>query len=143
MIEIRTPQSNSEWQAYYDLRYRVLREPWQQPLGSERNELDAISVHLACFDNDVLVGVLRIDTENTDFAQVRFMAVDTNAQGKGIGKRLMRSAEEKVHLLGYKKIMLQARENALPFYQNLGYKRLEKTHLLFGEIQHWRMERTF
>lgn len=143
MIEIRIPRSNSEWQAYYDLRYRVLREPWQQPKGSERNELDAVSVHLACFDIDVLVGVLRIDTENKDFAQVRFMAVDTAAQGKGIGKRLMQTAEEKVQLLGYKKIMLQARENALPFYLKLGYKRLEKTHLLFGEIQHWRMEKTF
>lgn len=143
MIEIRIPQSNSEWQAYYDLRYRVLREPWQQPKGSERNELDAVSVHLACFDIDVLVGVLRIDTENKDFAQVRFMAVDTAAQGKGIGKKLMQTAEEKVQLLGYKKIMLQARENALPFYLKLGYKRLEKTHLLFGEIQHWRMEKTF
>jgi hypothetical protein len=36
---------------------------------------------------------------------------------------------------------LQAREKAIPFYERLGYKVVEKTHLLFGEIQHYKMRK--
>jgi N-acetylglutamate synthase-like GNAT family acetyltransferase len=140
-MEIRTPQNQQEWDAYYDLRYRILRAPWNQPLGSERNEQDAIAIHLACFENNKILGVARLDTESDDFAQVRFMAVDNSAQGKGIGKKIMLAAEQNARMLGYSKLMLQARENAILFYISLGYEKLDKTHLLFGEIQHWRMEK--
>jgi hypothetical protein len=35
-IKIRPPKTKSEWENYYDLRFRVLREPWQQPRGFEK-----------------------------------------------------------------------------------------------------------
>jgi GNAT superfamily N-acetyltransferase len=141
-MTIRTPQNNIEWEQYYNLRFRVLREPWNQPRGSERNEHDAIALHLACFEQDELCGVVRLDThESATQAQIRFMAVDPSYQGKGIGKKLMQAAEQKAIQLGFSKMMLQARENALPFYQSLHYKLIEKSHLLFGEIQHFRMEK--
>jgi GNAT superfamily N-acetyltransferase len=69
------------------------------------------------------------------------MAVDDSAQGKGLGKKIMLAAEQNARMLGYAKMMLQARENAIPFYLSLGYIQKEKTHLLFDEIQHWRMEK--
>jgi len=141
-MEIRTPNNASEWEAYYDLRYRVLRQPWNQPRGSERDDLESISTHLACFEGNSIVGVVRLDMISEEFAQVRFMAVDSNAQGKGIGTLLMQAAEKHAVQLGYTKIVLQARENAIPFYLSMGYQQLEKSHLLFGEIQHWRMEKT-
>jgi predicted GNAT family N-acyltransferase len=141
MMEIRTPKTEQEWQAYYDLRFRILRQPWQQPLGSERNELDATSIHLACFEKNTILGVARLDTESADFAQVRFMAVDNHTQGMGVGRKIMITAESCAKRIGYNKMVLQAREKAIPFYLNLGYQKMEKTHLLFGEIQHWRMEK--
>jgi GNAT superfamily N-acetyltransferase len=141
-MEIRTPQNTEEWEQYYDLRYRVLREPWQQPRGSERNDGDGTALHLACFDSGELIGVVRLDTFESDvFAQVRFMAVDAAFQGRGIGKKLMHAAEQKALQLGFTTIMLHARENALPFYKTLNYKTIEKSHLLFNEIQHFKMEK--
>jgi len=141
-MEIRTPKNSDEWEQYYDLRYRVLRAPWQQPRGSERNDMDAIALHLACFKQDRVCGVVRLDTfESEHQAQVRFMAVGPDFQGQGIGKKLMQAAENQAHQLGYKTLMLQARENAVPFYKSLHYKLIEKSHLLFGEIQHYRMEK--
>ncbi len=141
-MEIRTPNNALEWEAYYDLRYRVLRQPWNQSRGSERDDLEAVSFHLACFDGNRIVGVVRLDTLSEEFAQVRFMAVDSTAQGKGLGTLLMKAAEKHAGSKGYAKIVLQARENAIPFYLSMGYKQKEKSHLLFGEIQHWRMEKT-
>ncbi len=142
-MTIRTPQNHLEWDAYYDLRYRVLRAPWNQPRGSEKNDGDATAIHLAYFENGVILGVVRLDTQQSEtWAQVRFMAVEEDVQGKGIGKQLMATAENFAKNLGFKNIVLHAREKALPFYQKLGYELLEKSHLLFGEIQHFKMQKS-
>ena len=141
-MEIRTPSSHTEWEQYYDLRYRILRAPWNQPRGSERNEADAFAIHLAYFEQGQILGVVRLDTQESDlWAQVRFMAVEENQQGKGIGKKLMQEAENYAKQLGFKIMMLQARAIALPFYKSLDYNIIEKSHLLFGEIQHFKMEK--
>jgi ribosomal protein S18 acetylase RimI-like enzyme len=50
-------------------------------------------------------------------------------------------AEEISKNRGDKKIILHAREIALGFYEKLGYQLIEKSHLLFGEIQHYLMEK--
>ena len=38
-------------------------------------------------------------------------------------------------------IVLEARENAVKFYESLDYKVIQKTHLLFGKIQHYKMKK--
>ena len=86
---IRRPNSPEEWDSYFNLRYEVLRAPWNQPRGSERNEGDASAEHFAFFENEQIIGVGRLDfTENLG-SQIRFMAVETNNQGNGIGEKLM------------------------------------------------------
>jgi hypothetical protein len=37
--------------------------------------------------------------------------------------------------------MLQARENAVPFYLSIGYSIVEKSFLMWGLIQHFKMEK--
>ena len=140
-IEIRSPKTQNEWESYYDLRYRILREPWNQPPGSERNEGDETAIHTALFENGKILGVSRLDSAEQEIGQIRFMAVETNQQGKGIGEQLMHQLELIALERGHKKIILHAREIAVGFYQKLGYELKEKSHLLFGEIQHFLMEK--
>jgi ribosomal protein S18 acetylase RimI-like enzyme len=140
-MEIRSPKTTSEWEEYYDLRYRILREPWKQPRGSERNEGDATGMHFGLYDSNQLLGILRLDFMEIGISQIRFMAVETSNQGKGIGENLMLFAEEISKNRGDKKIILHAREIALGFYEKLGYQLIEKSYLLFGEIQHYLMEK--
>jgi ribosomal protein S18 acetylase RimI-like enzyme len=140
-MEIRSPKTTNEWEEYYDLRYRILREPWKQPRGSERNEGDATGMHFGLYDSNQLLGILRLDPMEKGISQIRFMAVETSNQGKGIGENLMLFAEEISKNRGDKKIILHAREIALGFYEKLGYQLIEKSHLLFGEIQHYLMEK--
>ncbi len=45
------PRTAQEWESYFDLRWRVLREPWGQPRGTERDDLDAESFHLILRDS--------------------------------------------------------------------------------------------
>ena len=136
---IRRPNSQEEWDLYFNLRYEVLRAPWNQPRGSERNEGDATAEHFAFFEDDEIIGVGRLDfTENLG-SQIRFMAVDIRFQGRGIGRQLMQHMEEIARNKGCKETILHAREIALPFYEKLGYDITEKSHLLFGVIQHFLM----
>ena len=88
-IEIRSPLTQMEWDAYYDLRFRVLRAPWNQQKGSERDNQEDEAEHFAVFNKQLIIGVGRLDQLNESTCQVRFMAVDPLFQGKSIGKSLM------------------------------------------------------
>jgi GNAT superfamily N-acetyltransferase len=141
MVEIRTPKNEQEWNAYYDLRYRILRQPLGQAIGSERNEGDTTGIHFALYEERVVKAIARLDLQEKQVAQVRFVAVETDVQGKGFGKKIMLATEKEALNKGCKLLILHARENALPFYEGLGYKLIEKSYLLFDQIQHFYMEK--
>ena len=140
---IRQPITSVEWNAYFDLRYRILRAPWNQPPGSEKNEGDQSAKHAAYFLNEKIIGVGRLDLFENEYGQVRFMAVENNYQGGGIGKSIIQYLEDLSIARGDKGMVLHARENALEFYNKLGYSVVEKSHLLFGEIQHYLMNKDY
>lgn len=141
MIEIRTPNTEDEWIQYYDLRYRILREPLSQEKGSEKNDGDKDGIHFALFEDNRLLSIARLDLGEGGIAQVRFVAVENDCQGKGYGKRIMKAVEEKTLKLGVEKLILQAREVSVQFYLSLDYKMIRKSHLLFSQVQHYQMEK--
>jgi N-acetylglutamate synthase-like GNAT family acetyltransferase len=89
----------------------------------------------------VFIACGRLQENENKIGQIRFMAVDQNYQGKGLGKLIITSLEEKAKDLQLNKIQLQARENAVSFYKNNGYVMIEKTFLLWDQIQHFLMEK--
>jgi len=140
-VEAREPRSDAEWTAYYALRWRVLRAPWQQQ-GPERDESDAISTHrMVCNRQGQVLAVGRVHRVDDTTGQIRFMAVDSGQQRKGYGSLLLNALEQAARELGLHKVILQARENAVPFYRHHGYRTVEKTFLLFDEIQHYLMSK--
>lgn len=141
-MEIRAPKTAEEWEAYYNLRFRILREPWNQPRGSERNDGDKTAHHFAVWENGKPLAVARMDeTEELGIVQVRFVAVESSQQGRGLGKIIMLETEKTAKEQDKQKIVLHARENAVEFYKSLGYSVIEKSYLLFDEIQHYLMEK--
>lgn len=142
-IVIRTPKNEVEWEQYYDLRFRILRQPWNQPRGSERNDADLTGTHFALYENEILKAIARLDINNGESAQVRFMAVETKTQRKGFGKHVMSAIETYCKSNKIYEINLHAREIAIPFYESLNYQVVEKSHLLFNEIQHFLMTKNF
>ena len=142
MIRIITPVSPADFASYYQLRHAVLRAPWQQPPGSERAPDDDRATHALLVDDaGQALGVCRLHLETPREAQIRFMAIHPDYQGQGLGKLLLAYLEDQARAQGARSISLQARENALPFYESCGYTVQEKTHLLFGQIQHYRMRK--
>ena len=141
-ITIKQPETEKEFEAYYDLRWCILRRPWQQPKGSEKDELENESFHvMACDENSNVVAVGRLHFNNKKEARIRYMAVDSEHLEKSIGALILEALEEKAKQECCKTIVLDARENAVGFYQKKGYELLEKSHLLFDSIQHYRMHK--
>ena len=142
-MEIIEPTTSEEFKKYYNLRYEILRKPWGQSPGSERDEGEETSIHRMLIDEStgkaLAVGKLQLNSK--DEAQIRYMAVLHDFQGQGLGSQILSSLEDVARRNGNKWIILSARENALKFYKNNGYQIVKKTHLLFGEIQHWLMRK--
>lgn len=140
-MEIRSPQTSKEWDEYYDLRFRVLREPLGKERGSERNEGDETGIHFALFDNNRILGIARLDKVDQKTSQVRFVAVETTIQGSGLGKKLIIKVETEARNIGYSKMILHARDYALPFYEKLEYQLIGPSYKLFDVLQHYEMHK--
>ncbi|HXB41563.1 MAG TPA: GNAT family N-acetyltransferase [Bacteroidia bacterium] len=140
-LVVKQPVSAQDFEIYFILRHEVLRKPWNQPLGSERDTDEKTSVHAFIKENNKALAVARLQFLDKNTSQVRYMAVDPNQQGRGLGKMVLEYLEKKSAEAGRKKVVLHARENALKFYERCGYTIVEKSHLLWGKIQHWLMEK--
>lgn len=139
---VTSPQSQHDFDKYYQLRWEILRKPWGQPRGSEVTADENSCIHaMVLADSGEVTGVARLQFNSQETAQVRFVAVANQVQGKGAGKKLMEYLEGIAKEKGAKEIVLDARENAVPFYKKLNYQITEKTYLLFDEIQHYRMKK--
>jgi predicted GNAT family N-acyltransferase len=128
--------------AYFDLRWRVLRQPWDQPRGTEQDEQEAVAVHRMILTPDKqVVACGRMQLNTTREAQIRYMAVDQAFRGRKLGVMIIRELEEVAVNAGAETMILQARENALSFYQACNYEVVVKTFLLYDSIQHYLMSK--
>lgn len=141
-MKVQFANTKAEIEKIIDLRYEILRKPWDQPKDTATDGLEKIT-HNAFILNDVgkIIACGRLQENENKIGQIRFMAVDNGEQGKGLGKLILKGLEEKAKELKLNTIELQARENALEFYKNNNYEVKEKSFLLWGIIQHYLMEK--
>lgn len=141
-MNIIEPVTEADFRQYYALRWKVLRAPWGQPPGSERDPEDADSTHLMMVDaQHVAVGVGRLHFNSIREAQIRYMAIDVSAQRRGLGSRLLEALEARARELGAASVALDARESALRFYHKHGYRTVGPGHVLYNSIAHVKMKK--
>ena len=141
-IKIQQPITKEDFEQYFHLRWKLLRAPWNEPEGSEQDELEDQCFHLMAEDGNqtcIAVGRLQLNTETE--AQIRYMAVEKTHEGKGIGQNIVIELEKIAIEKMISIMVLDAREPAVGFYEKLGYINKEKSYLLFNSIQHYRMEK--
>ena len=64
---LRNPGSPSDWDVYFDLRWRILRAPWGKPRGSERDSSEESAFHLLLLDSaGMAVACGRLHFNNPD-----------------------------------------------------------------------------
>ena len=146
---IQPPRTPAEWAAYYTLRHAVLRQPWQQPLGSERCPADAeaSTAHALLLAPGrpgaapVALAVGMLQHLNAQQGQLRFMAVAPAAVGTGLGSQLVHYLENQARPTGLRELLLHARATAVGFYERHGYAVVGPSHTLFGVLPHFLMRK--
>lgn len=118
--------SHPRYAAELELRWRVLREPLGHPREATLFPFEAESLHLLALDEGEVVGCVLFHPEGLDTGRLLQMAVEPARQGQQLGTRLVRELEAEVARLGFRTVMLHARDSAVGFYGRLGYE-------VFGE----------
>ena len=121
-FEIRSPTSEEEWERYDNFRWEVLRKPLKMSHIPLKANLEEASIHLmgVTFEGKILAcGRLHLNTSYE--AQIRYMGVSKDLRRSGIGSKMLKKLEDDAIKQGANQIMLNARENAVPFYKSLGY----------------------
>lgn len=140
-MQLFSPQTEQEWENYFAFRWLILRKPWNQPEGSEKDEHENTAFHVMAVSNNELIGVGRLHRINTDTGQIRYMAVSHYKQSQGVGSKILCALEEQAFKDGYTRLILNARDSALEFYQHHGYHSIGKGHTLYDQITHTQMQK--
>jgi len=140
MYTLRAPKTADEFSQYYHLRWQILRKPWQQDLGSEQDEHERYAIHRMIMNKEgQVLAVGRLEQVTRQQGQIRYMAVAEHAQTQGLGQQIISELESQASQLGMTKICLNARVEALNFYQKLGYDNQGYSHTLFEKVKHYHM----
>lgn len=136
------PETNEDLAAYYQLRYEVLRKPWNQPEFTTSDQTEANSIHVMMKDeNGKTVAAGRLLLLNSSEGQLRSMAVHENYRGQGLGSKILRYIETKAKENNLSSILLDARATAVHFYEKHGYAVYADSYVLFGVIPHFKMKK--
>lgn len=136
-IEFGTP----EYAATVALRDEVLRKPLNLQFAAQQLAEEWQDIHFVCFDrSDAILACMIFTPKGKDLVKMRQVAVLPELQGKGIGSRFVKASELFAGRLGFKKIELNARKSAVPFYEKLGYEKVGAQFTEVG-IPHFKMEK--
>lgn len=139
MIQVKINPDKATIEQIIDLRYHVLRKPWDKPRATATDEWEFSSVNAYIQMNDRILACGRLQDNGNEVGQIRYMAVHPDYQGKGLGKSIILKLEEEALNMNLATIELQARENAVAFYKNQGYLIKETSFKLWDLIQHYLM----
>jgi predicted GNAT family N-acyltransferase len=140
MISIQLIDTKSAlYQLEQELRNKILLRPIGIPDHAWEMHDEKSWHFVAVEDNNILgcVVLVPLDQEQTK-TQLMQMAVETNQQGKGVGKLLVKELLAFSKSKGIKEVICHSRDNAVPFYLNLGFEIYDEAFVEVG-IQHSHM----
>lgn len=140
-LNVKIASNDGEIESIIQLRYEVLRAPWGQPKETATDDLEKTSINSYIEINSEVIACGRLQENDGKVGQVRFMAVARNHRGKGLGEKILKQLEIVAKEKQLVKIELQARENAVKFYEKNGYTIVQSSFLLWGQIQHYLMQK--
>jgi GNAT superfamily N-acetyltransferase len=108
--------------ATYDLRRRVLRNGTPTQDVTMAGDAVAGTFHLGVEDDNGAVVAVATFVPSDAGVQLRGMAVEPALQGSGLGRMLLDAAVERLRSAGVGRLWANARDDAMPFYDRLGWR---------------------
>jgi len=122
---LRSPANKEEWEAYHDIRRKILFENRGLVNVYDENRPDEFkegNYPLILVSDNRVIGVLRVDVEGRA-AFFRRVAIVEDLQRQGYGKRMLAQAERFAVEKGCGIIHSSVNPEAVGFYEKCGYSR--------------------
>src|SRR5688572_13585569 len=94
MLKAQTTNDPSVIEKIIDLRYAVLRQPWDKPRETATDDHEPDSVNVFIEEDGEVIACGRLQDNGNGVGQIRYMAVHPDHQGKGLGKLIVLKLEE-------------------------------------------------
>ncbi len=130
--------ASPEYDEAVSLRYEVLRKPLGLEFTAQQLAEEFADVHIGAWTRDGMVGTLIMSQLDHGMVKMRQVAVSEGVQSQGVGSALVRFSEHWAISKGFTKLVLHARDTAVPFYKKLGYKSIGDAFVEVG-ITHQKM----
>ena len=140
MISKVITYNTSDYEQMVQLRYDVLRKPLNLEFTSIELAKDENAILLGCFEEELIKSCALLIPLSVTAIQLKQMATSSAIQRMGWGSALVRFAEETALSMGYQKIILHARQVAIPFYLKNRYECFEEPFTEVG-IPHIKMQK--
>lgn len=125
MIQIKQITSDLTW----PIRFKVMYP--EHNLDFVKLENDDEGIHFGLYYYQKLTGIVTVFNEGSIY-QFRKLAILEEAQGLGLGKKLMENVIEYCKIKKGQKLWCNARVNAKDFYKRLGFKETENVFFKDG-----------
>ncbi len=123
-----------------ELRNRVMRIPLGLDIHKEDFSCERESAIIGAFDGGQLLGMGVMSHKGVH--KVEYLCVDFDLQGSGIGGELLDRLEAMAAEQGGKKMYLDARVTAQPFYTRRGYETTSEVFIMeCAPVPHVAMEK--
>lgn len=121
MEVIRAEKTWQQAGAYY-VRVEAMVKGFNIPLNKEFDNHDTPDTkYIVVLENDVPVGTCRLYIVDDSTAKIERVCVVEEARQKGVGRLAITEGENWLKELGIKKVIITSREEAVGFYEKLGY----------------------
>ena len=134
MYKIDIPTSEQDFNDYFAFRWKMLREPWKHPKGSEKDEYEQVSQHRMIRDtHGNVIAVGRMHMNSAEEAQVRHVAVEKQYQTKGLARMLVSALESVARSEGAERIVTNSTQLAIGFFRSMGFELQSETSIDLGD----------
>lgn len=140
MYTVSAPANEEELTAYFECRWRCLREPWGFPVGSEKDEYESVSEHRVVKNSSgQIVAVGRVHLNTSEEAQIRHIAVSDEFRRKGLGHIILGALEQVARDLGANRAVTNSRETSIDFFAACGFKIQDDAPSELGKLKRKQM----
>lgn len=131
MYKIITPTTEQQLEQYFAFRWQILKAPFNFPIGSEKDEYESVAEHrmLLNYKNEIMA-VGRVHFNSAEEVQIRHIAVDFNAHGKGYGRLIVATLESYAIEQGAVRAVTNSLATSRPFFEQCGYTKQSTSEAL-------------
>jgi predicted GNAT family N-acyltransferase len=108
--------------------------------SKEELEAEVADLHIVLEEAGHVVACLVLSPKSETQIKMRQVAVEETLRGQGIGAEMVRFSEKVAREHGFTEMVLNARENVVPFYKKLGYV-VEGERFMEVTIPHFSMRK--